>query len=78
MNGYNILSPETKKGAVRLHLEEGRTKESLVMEYGVAKSSINRWTNEFRKECQNDSTAKEGLINRPRQEVADLKRRTHF
>ncbi len=32
--------PEFKKKLVRLHLEEGRTLQSLSAEYGVAKSSI--------------------------------------
>ena len=83
MNGYNILPPETKKELVRLHLEEGRTSESLAMEYGVAKSSVDRWTKEFRKECQNNPAAKEELsqyelINRLRQENAELKKENAF
>ena len=83
MNGYTILTPETKKEIVRRNLEEGRTRESLAMEYGVAKSSIDRWIKEFRKECQNNPTAKEELsqyelINHLRQENAELKKENAF
>ena len=44
--------PEFKKQLVRLHLEEGRTLQSLSAEYGVAKSSITIWCRKFSKECQ--------------------------
>ena len=44
--------PEFKKKLVRLHLEEGRTLQSLSAEYGVAKSSITIWCRKFSKECR--------------------------
>ena len=83
MNSYNILPPETKKEIVRLHLEEGRTRESLALEYGIAKSSIDRWTKEFRKECREDPAAKEELDTyelprKLRQENAELKKENEF
>ena len=83
MSSHNILTPDVKKQIVRLHLEEGRTSESLAMEYGVAKSSVDRWTKEFRKECQNDPIAKEELsqyelVNRLRQENAELRKENAF
>ena len=83
MNSYNILPPEEKKNLVRLHLEGGRTLDSIAMEYGVSKSAISRWVKDFRKECQEDSTAKEELdsyelINRLRQENAELKKENAF
>ena len=43
---------EFKKKIVRLHEEEGRTIESIVSEYGIAKSTISRWCRELREECQ--------------------------
>ena len=53
--------PEFKKKIVRLHLEEGRTYKSITNEYGVSKSAISKWCDEFRNECltncQNDPTA---------------------
>ena len=39
--------PKFKKKLVRLHLEEGRTLQSLSAEYGVAKSSITIWCRKF-------------------------------
>ena len=43
--------PEFKKKLVRLHLEEGRTLQSLSAEYGVAKASITIWCRKFSNEC---------------------------
>lgn len=47
-----IYEPEFKKKIVRLHLEDGRTYKSLTQEYGVSKSAIFKWVEEFSKECQ--------------------------
>ena len=76
---------EFKKKIVRLHLEEGRTYKSITQEYGVSKSAISKWCEEFTKECQqiarNDPTAvndtdvmKENL--RLRRELEEAKRRS--
>ena len=43
---------EFKKKIVHLHEEEGRTIESIMSEYGVAKSTVARWCKELREECQ--------------------------
>lgn len=48
----HVYEPEFKKKIVRLHLEEGRTYKSLTQEYGVSKSAISKWVEEFSKECQ--------------------------
>jgi transposase len=48
---------EFKKKIVRLHLEEGRTYRNITDEYGVAKSTISKWCNEFSKECQQKALA---------------------
>ena len=45
-----IYEPEFKKKIVRLHLEDGRTYKSLTQEYGVSKSAISKWVEEFSKE----------------------------
>ena len=39
--------PEFKKKIVRLHMEEGRTYQSITAEYGVSKASISKWCSEF-------------------------------
>jgi len=43
---------EFKQKIVRLHLEEGRTLNSLSDEYGVSKASISIWVKSYREECQ--------------------------
>lgn len=43
--------PEFKKKIVRLHIENGRTYNSITAEYGVSKASISKWCSEFSKEC---------------------------
>ena len=45
--------PKFKKKLVRLHLEEGRTLQSLSAEYGVAKSSITIWCRNLAKNAGN-------------------------
>ncbi len=45
-------TPEFKKKIVRLRLEEGRTINSIITEFGISKESVRRWCNEFQKECQ--------------------------
>lgn len=47
--------PEFKRKIVRLHLEEGRTYKSITAEYGVSKTAISHWCEEFSKECQSIS-----------------------
>lgn len=44
--------PSFKKKLVTLHLNEGRTLQSLSAEYKVSKASISNWCIEFRNECQ--------------------------
>ena len=48
---HQHYEPEFKKKLVRLHLEEGRTLQSLSAEYGVAKASITIWCRKFSNEC---------------------------
>ncbi|MDO4787773.1 MAG: transposase [Johnsonella sp.] len=53
--------PEFKHKIVRLHLEEGRTYQSITAEYGVSKTAVSDWCEEFSNECrsisQNNPTA---------------------
>ncbi len=49
-----LYEPEFKKKIARLHLE-GRTSKSLTEEYGVSKASISKWTEDYRKECQDQA-----------------------
>ncbi|SET02550.1 transposase, partial [[Clostridium] polysaccharolyticum] len=75
--------PETKKQIVRLHLEQGRTIKSLSEEYGVSTASVSNWVNQFRKECQNNSQAKEEYdsmqeILKLRKELAEARKENEF
>ena len=55
--------PEFKKKIVRLHLEDGRTYKSITQEYGVSKSAISRWVEEFSNECQKKINADSTALN---------------
>lgn len=48
----HVYEPEFKKKIVHLHLNEGRTYKSITREYGVSKSAISKWCEEFSRECQ--------------------------
>ena len=50
---------EFKQKIVRLHLEEGRTIQSLTDEYSISKASISNWVKIYREECQTNHEAKE-------------------
>lgn len=65
-------TPEFKKKIVRLHLEEGRTYQSITAEYGVSKSSISKWCSELRNECQTSPIIKAEYDNM--KEMLRLKR----
>ena len=56
-------SPELRKKIVRLHMEEGRTYNSITAEYGVSKASISKWCKEFSKECQEKTTSNPEIQN---------------
>jgi transposase len=51
--------PEFKQKIIRLHLEEGRTIQSLSSEYGVSGASISIWVRVYREECQLNQSSKE-------------------
>lgn len=59
----HVYEPEFKKKIVRLHLEEGRTYKSITQEYGVSKSTISKWCEEFSKECQQIAQTNPTAVN---------------
>ena len=78
-----VYEPEFKKQLVRLHLEEGRTLNSLEKEYNVSKASISIWIKQFRKECQENEEAKEDYDYmkenlRLRKELEEVKKENLF
>ena len=50
---------ELKQKIIRLHLEGGRTCQSLAKEYGVSKASISNWVKAYREECQTNQENKQ-------------------
>ena len=55
--------PKFKKKLVRLHLEEGRTLQSLSVEYCVAKASITIWFRKFSNECREQALTNPIALN---------------
>ena len=56
-------TPELKEKIIRLHLEEGRTYQSITAEYGVSKATISKWCKEFREECWKEAGKSPKKIN---------------
>jgi transposase len=74
---------EFKQKIVRLHLEEGRTLNSLSDEYGVSKASISIWVKSYREKCQINQEAKEDydymLENRElRKQLEEMQKENQF
>ena len=55
--------PELIRKIVQLHLEEGRTYKSITDEYGISKSAISKWCNEYSEECQINSLLNPSAVN---------------
>lgn len=58
-----VYEPEFKSKIVRLRLEEGRTLKSLTTEYGISKSAIVRWCEDFAEECRTQSLNTPASVN---------------
>ena len=74
---------EYKQKIVRLHLEEGRTLNSLSDEYEVSKASISIWVKSYREECQINQETKEDydcmLENRKlRKQLEEMQKENQF
>ena len=57
--------PEFRRKMALLHLQEGRTYESITQEYGVLKSAISNWVDEYSKECQTKAEENPTAQNEP-------------
>lgn len=72
-----------KEEVIRLHLEEGRTIQSLTEEFHLGKGTVTYWLKQYRKECENNKTIKEQSDSyaetlRLRKENAELKKEIEF
>ena len=54
MGNYN---EEFRKKIVKLHLENGRSIQSLSDEFNISKSGISNWVKKYREECQTNDEA---------------------
>lgn len=75
--------PEVRREVIRLHLEEGRTCQSLCDEYNIPKSTITYWLKQYREECISDKYIKEESESyaenlKLRRENAELKKEIEF
>lgn len=55
MGNYN---DEFRRKIVKLHLENGRSIQSLSDEFNISKSGISNWVKKYREECQNNTETK--------------------
>ena len=74
---------ELKQEIIRLHLEEGRTINSLTEEYHLGRGTITYWLIQYREECENNTKTKEQSDSyaetlRLRKENAELKKEIEF
>lgn len=75
--------PELIEHVIRLHLQEGRTIESLTKEFHLGKGTLKYWLRQRSKECQinesikqeNDSYAE---IRRLRKELEESRKEIEF
>ena len=68
---------------IKLHLEQGRTYQSLQDEYGIPRNTIGRAVARFRQEAQTDAEKARTLaameeLNRLRKEVEELRKENDF
>ena len=52
------ITNEVKKKVVRVHIEDGRTLNSLAAEYGVSHATISNWVRSYPEECQTNDNEK--------------------
>ena len=77
------FNKELKKEIVRLHIEDGRTLNSLADEYKISKATVSNWIKQYRNECQSNPQSQKDLdtmeLNRKLQkENAELKKKIEF
>ena len=77
------FNEELKKEVVRLHIEDGRTLNSLADEYKISKATVSNWIKQYRNECQSNPQSQKDLdtmeLNRKLQkENAELKKEIEF
>ena len=77
------LSESTRRKVATEHIRDGRTIQSLDVEYGVSSATISNWVRTYREECQSNDEGKSQLelmegIRRLRQEKSELEKENNF
>ena len=77
------ISDETRRKAVRAHIQDVRTIASLVAEYGISGATVSNWVRSYREECQNNDDERSRLemmeeLRRLRREKAELEKENGF
>ena len=78
-----MYDKEIMNHLVKLHLEQGRTYQSLQDEYGVAKNTISRAVCKFRKEAADNAEKAKILadmeeLHRLKEKIAELEKENDF
>ena len=77
------VEPELKERIVKQHIQEGRTQQSLVDEYGYSRNVIGRWVREYRKNAALDEEKAQQLahmesLRKLQKEVEELRKENDF
>ena len=74
---------EFKKRLVSLHIEDGRSMESIKKEYNLSHGTLNKWVKDYRKEGTTNQEIKKEInvydeLNRIKKAYAELEKENAF
>lgn len=77
------VEPELKQRIIKLHIQDGRTYQSLTDEYGFSRRVIGRWVKTYRENAAADSKQAKQLadmeaLRRLQKEVEELQKENDF
>lgn len=77
------VEPELKQRIIKLHIQDGRTYQSLSDEYGFSREIIGRWVKKYRETAAADSRQAKQLadmeaLRRLQKEVEELRKENDF
>lgn len=74
---------EFKKRLVKIHIEEGRSMDSIRREYNLSNGTLNRWVKEYREEGNTNPQIKKEIdlyeeLKKLKKEKAELEKENAF
>ena len=77
------IDPELKELLIKLHIQDGRTYQSLADEYGYSRFTISKWVKGYRENAAADAERAKALANmeelrRLQKENEELKKENDF